>query len=148
MAELSERHIQNASEAAYLIDYWGYAQRSYPCTNDAGSCEYLDGVYWMHTMSMLYTFIMWAVFGGIIVGLIVLRAVRPSRQAGSRKIETEAQRVMSRDGLWTRIWGAISAFNRRWLLPEAVVLPSVFGRVTRLQILTLASLLVYLLIFS
>lgn len=26
-----------------------------------GTCAYLDAVYWMHDVSMLYTFIMWGV---------------------------------------------------------------------------------------
>ncbi|KAL6856820.1 hypothetical protein J3F83DRAFT_385348 [Trichoderma novae-zelandiae] len=39
---LSARHIQNMSDAAQFEPHWGYADRALPCTNDKGSCEFLD----------------------------------------------------------------------------------------------------------
>jgi len=42
----ARQHIQNHSAGGDEIFYWGYATRVFPCTNDAGSCEYLDAVYW------------------------------------------------------------------------------------------------------
>lgn len=47
-------HIQHFEENSTTVYYWGYGPRIVPCTNDAGSCEYLDAVYWMHTVHMLY----------------------------------------------------------------------------------------------
>lgn len=42
----ARQHIQNHSAGGDEIFYWGYATRVFPCTNDAGSCAYLDAVYW------------------------------------------------------------------------------------------------------
>lgn len=140
-------HIQNASEAAFQIPHWGYASRSFPCTNDAGSCEYLDAVYWMHDVSMLYTFIMWAVIGGILVLWMLSRLFpRQSRQLAIEKPEEGALQEPPQQALLYRSRAAIAASCRKYLLPEAF--GSFFGHVTRLQILILAILLGYLLIFS
>lgn len=140
-------HIQNASEAALLIPHWGYASRSFPCTNDAGSCEYLDAVYWMHDVSMLYTFIMWAVIGGVLVLWMLSRLFpRQSRQLAIEKPEEGAHQEPPQQTLLYRSRAAIAASYRKYLLPEAF--GSFFGHVTRLQILILAILLGYLLIFS
>jgi hypothetical protein len=79
MAHLQERaHIQDHSSAKVLQGHWGYPDRVLPCTNDAGSCEYLDGVYWMHDVSMLFTFILWAVIGGILLIVIAFRRLNPT----------------------------------------------------------------------
>lgn len=142
---LSSRHIQNESLAAYKIPHWGYASRSMPCTNDAGSCEYLDAVYWMHDISMLYTFIMWAVFGGVVVLFVALRLMNPRRTSILALKDDESQQHAPQ-GIFYRTWRTCCTYLRRLLLPEA--LTSVFGHVTRLQILILAVLLGYLLVFS
>lgn len=145
-ALLSPRqHIQNHSEGANEIYYWGYATRVVPCTNDKGSCEYLDAVYWMHTVSMLYTFILWAVLGGLLVIFVISRAMKPARSRGSVG-GGEKGRVAASMGTWTRYWKAKTAASRKWLLPESM--NSVFGNVTRLQVLLLAILVAYLTIFS
>ena len=47
-------HIQNFSEASQVEYHWGYAERVVPCTNDKGSCEYLDVVYRSHDLGMYY----------------------------------------------------------------------------------------------
>lgn len=76
---LSRRHIADpATSNSTIQSHWGYVERILPCTNDAGSCEYLDAVYWMHDVSMLYTFILWAAVGFVLVFIATLRVKPPS----------------------------------------------------------------------
>ncbi|KAL1953498.1 hypothetical protein VTO42DRAFT_2751 [Malbranchea cinnamomea] len=138
------RHIQDHDTAESVIPHWGYPERVMPCANDPGTCEYLDAVYWMHDVSMLYTFIMWAVIGGILFILVAVRIAKPRRTI-TQSLEPEAQVAYSKS-LHVRAWGTVGAFCRRRLLPES--LHSIFGHVTRLQLLVLAAILTYLLIFS
>ncbi|PGH27850.1 hypothetical protein AJ80_00400 [Polytolypa hystricis UAMH7299] len=138
------RHIQDHDAAESVKPHWGYASRVVPCVNDPGSCEYLDAVYWMHDVTMLYTFIMWAVIGGILLIIVAFRVLTPRRPSVS-KPELEGQ-VNKGQSTYARAWSTVSAFFRRWLLPESFV--SFFGHVTRLQVVLLAGILAYLLIFS
>ncbi|KAL1306497.1 hypothetical protein AAFC00_005192 [Neodothiora populina] len=129
-------HIQTHGEANTTeIHYWAYPSRVLPCTSGQGTCEYLDAVYWMHTTSMLYTFIMWAVFGGILVFCFWLRYAKTISQRSH--IQTPLRRGL----------GALRALGRRWLLPESAG-RWLFGRVTMLQVAILLTLSAYLLIFS
>jgi hypothetical protein len=48
---LRRAHIQEHSNTSISEPHWGYVDRTLPCTNDAGSCEYLDAVYLMHDVS-------------------------------------------------------------------------------------------------
>jgi NAD(P)H-flavin reductase len=115
--------------------HWGYATRILPCTNDKGSCEYLDAVYWMHDVSMIYTAILWAVLLSILAVWLTLRGWRmggPSERVG---------------GVIDWACDGVQRAKRRWLLVDAP-LKSVFGRVTRLQVAVLAAMLIYLIIFS
>jgi hypothetical protein len=137
----ARQHIQDHSSAKNVKYYWGYPSRVVPCQNDKGSCEYLDGVYWMHTVSMLYTFIMWAVIGGILLCIVLARLLRPNREA--RKFQHEEPR---RQSFLYRSWRSVSSGSRRYTLSEN--LPSLFPNTTRLQILILVTLCVYLTIFS
>lgn len=146
MASLDVRHIQEADNTSTLQAHWGYPNRILPCTNDAGSCEYLDGVYWMHDISMLYTFIMWAVIGGLSLIAIALRFFKPISRQEPRSQDSEVQLKPNAASSYTRIWRGTQAFFRRWLLPESFV--GIFGHVSRLQLLVLGILLGYLLIFS
>lgn len=141
----ARQHIQNHTADSAVIHHWGYADRVVPCTNDIGSCEYLDAVYWMHDVSMPYTFILWAVLGGLLAIFLLSRAVKPAR-ARKAQHEVESGRGMSRMGFFTRCWKAKSSTLRRVLLPESF--NSVFGNVTRLQLLLLAILVGYLVVFS
>lgn len=129
---VARAHIQD--EKGTAIHYWGYATRYLPCTNDAGSCEYLDSVYGDHEKSMIYTFIMWAVFGVILLSLVFIRLLRPSKKKDS-----------PRQGFWYRCVRSVSATVRRYLSPEC---SNVFKHTTRLQVLVLAILCTYLLAFS
>lgn len=133
---LSPRHIQDYGSAAGLEPHWGYADRVVPCTNDAGSCAYLDLVYASHDRGMLYTGIMFAALGGI----LLLRAVyfysfstRPG--PGSPSVVR-------------RITQTVATLTRRYVGSEAKRLRWIFGRVTRLQILLLAAMSAYLIVFS
>ncbi|KAF2139841.1 uncharacterized protein K452DRAFT_335742 [Aplosporella prunicola CBS 121167] len=126
-------HIQDMSTAASLEHHWGFEDRALPCVSDKGTCEYLDAVYSMIDLTMLYTWIMWAVVGGVLLVMALLRYMKPSRSG------------MSQSSVY-RGYRAVVMALRRWLLPETLF--SVFGHVSRLQVAVLACTLVYLLIFS
>lgn len=132
------RHIQDLSNATTLEHHWGYADRAVPCTNDAGSCAYLDAVYSAHDNGMMYTGIIWATIGGILFLWAILRQSSYSRFPGS--LQTPQLSGIRK----VRI--SIAAIVRRYLLPDA---PRwIFGRTSRMQVLVLAALAGYLLIFS
>lgn len=117
------------------LDYWGYAVRNFPCTNDAGSCEYLDSVYGDHYKSMIYTFIMWAVFGVILLATVLSRLLQPSKKNGDG----------ARKRFCYRLVRFAATAIRRYLVPECT---EVFKHTTRLQVLILAVLCAYLIVFS
>ncbi|KAK7544958.1 ferric-chelate reductase-like protein [Phyllosticta citribraziliensis] len=142
-----KRHIQDMADATTKEHHWGYADRAVPCTSGEGTCAYLDAVYWMMDVSMLYTFILWAVIGGILFGFIIYRLLKPRRQRyhfNSEKRDLEATKT-PQNSIY-RLYRTTVVGLRKWLLPET--LRSVFGRVSRLQVLVLVVMLVYLLIFS
>lgn len=144
---MERRHIQNESEATLLIPHWGYADRVYPCTSDTGTCEYLDAVYWMHDVSMLYTFIMWIALAGIFALWIMLRFMKPARIATESKTGEKLSLSTSDsiDNAFYRGTRAFASSTRHYLLPESPI--RFFGHVTRLQLLILAILVGYLAIF-
>ena len=133
MASLSARHIQDFGDASTIEKHWGYADRVVPCTNDAGSCEYLDVVYRTADVSNIYSGILWATFLGILLIWGLFRLVVKSSQSGGHS--TLGKLVRS-----------LTAVSRRRLLPESV--RSIFGRTTRLQVLILTMLTAYLAIWS
>lgn len=139
------RHIQNMSEASELQAHWGYADRALPCTSDAGTCEYLDAVYWMHDVSMLYTFILWAVIGGILAIWMTLRLIAPGKSILPAQ-GSEALPPRPRQSSVYRTWRSLWALARQSLLPE--FLPNWFGHTSRLQVAILACLCAYLTVFS
>ncbi|KAK3670897.1 hypothetical protein LTR78_009175 [Recurvomyces mirabilis] len=131
---ISPRHIQDHGEANTTLElHWGYPSRVLPCMKDRGTCEYLDAVYWMHDVSMLYTFILWGVLLGIAVMVVWTRGWR---MGGSRN-----------GGLVGGVCEKLARWRQRWLLQDP---PArwLFGRTSRLQVLILVILLAYLLIFS
>ena len=141
-----ERHIQDESLAEYLEPHFGYPSRTRPCVNDPGSCDYLDGVYWMHDVSMLYSYIMWGVILGILAVWAILRLINPSRRTSVPKAELEMQATAYPRGAYYRAWRSVAATRQRYLLPESFT--SFFGRVARIQVLILAIISGYLLVFS
>ncbi|KAK6381014.1 hypothetical protein LTS17_005215 [Exophiala oligosperma] len=129
---LDPRHIQNMSDAKTLQHHWGYADRAVPCTNDAGSCSYLDSVYHSHDLGMLYCGILWAT----ILGIFFIWAVARRLSSASQKSPNTVRRVQR----------TVASFSRHYLLPDC--LRTLFGRVTRLQVLVLFILTVYLTIWT
>ncbi|KAK0267844.1 hypothetical protein LTR35_016018 [Friedmanniomyces endolithicus] len=136
---INARHIQDPNAAnTTLKHYWGYPSRVMPCTKDTGTCEYLDAVYSMHETSMRYTFILWAVLLGIAAAWLFIR--------GWRMDEHEKRS----SGPFESAWRHLALAKRRWLSTDFTSKPlqHLFGHVSRLQILILAILLAYLLLFS
>ncbi|WWC87107.1 uncharacterized protein L201_001993 [Kwoniella dendrophila CBS 6074] len=125
---IEPRHIQDYNDAASLEPHWGYADRVVPCTNDAGSCEYLDVVYHSHDLGMLYSGILWSV---IIGGLLVWG-------------------IWNRSHSSSRLTKTITSSIRRRFLPDTKSKFGryFFGRTTKLQILLLVCITIYLTIFS
>lgn len=135
---MDRRHIQDFSKDTKLVPHWGYASRQVPCTSDVGACEYLDAVYHEHDLGMMYTWILWAVLGGLLLAWVLGRHLLPV----SRTVSEQPAR---QNGLH-RLCTAAKALARRHLLPES--LPSIFGHTTRLQILILTVLIGYLTVFT
>ena len=123
---MEARHIQDFSNASNTEPHWGYADRVVPCTNDPGSCEYLDVVYSGHDRGMIYAGVLWSIIGS----LLLLFAFCRQSSGTSRLART------------------VSTWGRRRLLPEFKSLRRVFGHTTRLQVLVLAATAAYLLVFS
>ncbi|KAK7994702.1 hypothetical protein PG990_013475 [Apiospora arundinis] len=145
-APLSGRHIQNLSEASAFEKHWGYPDRALPCTNDPGSCAYLDLVYHGHDVSMLYSGILWAVAGGILLIWAFGRKLWPSRRADEVLVLDSERFIATTVSRGSRIKRTVASLVRSYLLPDSV--RSIFGRTTRLQVLILAIISIYLLIFS
>ncbi|KAG7292014.1 hypothetical protein NEMBOFW57_002045 [Staphylotrichum longicolle] len=153
---LTPRHIQNMSEAASLEPHWGYADRAVPCTNDPGSCAYLDVVYSAHDRGMIYTGIFWLTIGGILFVWALARRIFPARTpsddllaaALSKSSPPESQQPPRRPtSTLTRLSRTLTTSFRQHLLPTTP-LPLLFGRTTRLQLLILAVLVAYLTLWS
>ncbi|KAL6865494.1 hypothetical protein ACO1O0_001588 [Amphichorda felina] len=142
------RHIQDHDGAQSLEPHWGYADRVIPCTNDPGSCEYLDVVYDSHDIGMVYTGILWLTLGGIIFAWALLRHVgRPDSVSTSIILDNEKQTpIHARPGGLRKARHSLAALTRRFLLPDAA--RPIFGRTTRFQVLVLAALTGYLAIWS
>lgn len=100
----------------------------------------------MHDVSMLYSFIMWAVIGGVLAVIVALRTLKPNPKGNSQATTSEKNETVVMESAYSRAWGGVTSFFRRRFLPEGLV--SVFGHVSRLQILVLSILLAYLLVFS
>ncbi|KAF4553561.1 Ferric reductase like transmembrane component-containing protein 9 [Elsinoe fawcettii] len=145
---LPRQHIQNISAASTVQPHWGYADRVVPCTNDAGSCTYLDIVYGAHDIGMYYTGILWATIGGILIVWAIGRRFLSEDPSGLQlppRVFTEDS-PSTRPPAVQRCLAAFSASSRRILLPDASKF--IFGRVTRAQVLTLLVLTGYLTIWS
>ncbi|KAJ5642876.1 uncharacterized protein N7484_005383 [Penicillium longicatenatum] len=137
-AKLNARHIQNYSAATTLEPHWGYADRALPCTNDAGSCAYLDVVYASHDRGMLYTGILWCAIGGVLlIWALIHQIAKPATYSNTGTDDLRGLR---------RVQHTLASFSRKYLLPDAAHV--IFGRTTRLQVLIVTLLAGYLLIFS
>ncbi|KAF7555737.1 hypothetical protein G7046_g6489 [Stylonectria norvegica] len=138
--KMDVRHIQNMSDAKSLEPHWGYVARSVPCTNDPGSCAYLDLVYSSHDRSMLYSGILWITIGGI---LFLWALLRTTGRSSSPALSPGLGRS---PGGFAKLRRAVGASSRRHLLPDSV--HALFGRTTRLQVVILATLVGYLTIWT
>lgn len=131
-----------------LVEYWGFAVRVLPCANDPGTCEYFEAIYGGHERGMLYSGIIWATIGGILlvwaIGRHFWAPPRASESASSPS--SKDHRAQAGAAGLRRLGNAAAATARRYALPES--LRVVFGRTTRLQVLILALLAGYLAIFS
>jgi ferric-chelate reductase len=162
---LVARHIQDHDSAETLEPHWGYADRVLPCTNDPGSCTYLDVVYDAHDVGMFYTGILWlTIFGIVLVWAFVRHAGRPVSSGwlplpsgpGSdpdSDLASESDPALSASakprttaGGLARVRRSAAATVRHFLLPDSARF--IFGRTTRLQVAVLAALCVYLTIWS
>lgn len=143
-------HIQDHDNAVGLEAHWGYPDRVVPCVNDQGTCEYLDAVCRKHDLSILYTFILWAVIGNVLALWVAVRNLRPREKSTSLRKGTlrDAKASKSKTGQSSilRVWRTMVASINHCLLPEGFT--GVFGHVSRVQLVVLAGLLTYLLIFS
>ncbi|RYP22110.1 hypothetical protein DL765_001869 [Monosporascus sp. GIB2] len=141
------RHIQDPSTAKSLEPHWGYAERVVPCMNDPGSCEYLDAVYGAHDLGMIYVAILWATILGVVFVWSVGRRLWPSPRADAIvSANAEGEVLMASKPKGLRLKRTLAAYCRRYLLPDAA--KSIFGRTTRLQVLILAILACYLLVWT
>ncbi|KAI0159966.1 ferric reductase NAD binding domain-containing protein [Hypoxylon sp. FL1284] len=145
--QLAARHIQDLNTAASLEKHWGYVDRAVPCTNDPGSCAYLDQVYGAHDLTMVYTGIMWAIIGGILLLWTIGRRVFPTPRADEVPSgAVDSERLTKMISRRSRVRMTAESLVRRYLLPDSARF--IFGRTTRLQVLILTVLAAYLLIFS
>ncbi|TPX09698.1 uncharacterized protein E0L32_009037 [Thyridium curvatum] len=142
------RHIQDPSTASSFELHWGYPSRVVPCTNDRGSCEYLDVVYHSHDLGLIYTGIFWLTIAAILLlwGLTRLFPPSPASSAVKYDLCVEESHGASRQPSLVRLRSSIAAWTRRYLLPECLV--SLFGHTTRLQVVILATLVAYLTVWT
>ncbi|KAH6630757.1 ferric reductase like transmembrane component-domain-containing protein [Chaetomium sp. MPI-SDFR-AT-0129] len=154
---LSPRHIQNLSSAGTLEPHWGYASRAVPCTNDPGSCAYLDAVYDAHDRGMVYTGIFWLTLVGLVGGWGVLRILLRPRggsvvdgdQGEKQQGEEEQQQPNSILSTTTRLVQTLHTTTTHHLLPPSPSsLSPLIGHPTRLQLLLLLLLTSYLTLFT
>ncbi|KEF51901.1 uncharacterized protein A1O9_11890 [Exophiala aquamarina CBS 119918] len=134
------------SEAAALEPHWGYADRAVPCTNDKGSCEYLDVVYHSHDLGIWYSGIFWATVGGIIFLWGIGRRLLPSPQADEQVPLQSGEQAKIGQSAVQRWKHTVSSYARQHLLPDSF--RPIFGRTTRLQVVILLTLTGYLTIWS
>lgn len=144
-------HIQNFTDvnSSNIEPHWGYADRILPCTNDAGSCEYLDVVYHSHDLSMLYTGIFWSSILGILLLWGIARRIFPPRPAdefAASLAKTESQAENASLGGVEKVKRTVASLRRRFLLADFS--PRLLGHVTRLQIAILLVLAAYLAVLS
>lgn len=147
---LQARHIQNYSDAASLEPHWGYVARVLPCTSDAGSCAYLDVVYHSHDLGMMYVGILWATIIGVLFLWMLFRSMLNRyrqillSQSDSKEDRERLQPIV--ESKRKVLLPTLKSSMRHYFLPDAF--RPIFGRTTRLQVLILSVMVVYLLIWS
>jgi predicted ferric reductase len=97
-------------------------------------------------LGILYAGIFWATIAGILFVWTLGRRLLPSRRADEEFfVPVQASSSSTRGGI-ERLQHAVSSHVRRYLLPEFA--RPIFGRTTRLQVLTLVILTGYLTVWS
>lgn len=127
-----KRHIQDWSVDSEIRRHWGYADRQMPCTNDPGSCEYLDEVYGAHDRGIVYIGVTWLTILAVFAAWGLGRLAWPEGDGNS--------------GGLAKLSRAISSTSRKYFLADFI--RPIFGRTTRLQVLILGVLTAYLTIWS
>lgn len=135
--ELQPRHSHmEETEDTYYVSYFGYAKQVLPCTsNDTGQCAYLDAVYVQQAHTNLYTFILW----GVLLGVAAVWLVYTGWRMGG-----PAKRM---DSWFDRMANSLGRVKRRYLIQDSPM-RFMFRRVSRLQLVVLAIICIYLTIFS
>lgn len=128
----TKHHIQDWSVDSEVRRHWGYADRQMPCTNDPGSCAYLDENYGAHDLGMIYMGVIWLTILFIFTAWGIGRLAWPKGDG--------------QQGGLARLSRAISSSVRKYLLADFI--RPIFGRTTRLQVLILGILTAYLTIWS
>lgn len=128
-------------------EHWGYYTRTHPCTNDPGSCDYLDYAYWSHDQGMIYVAAIWGLVLTALIVMLASRMLRPSRErVEATKGSGEDAQALYKSGTTSRILQACASVLRRHLLPG--ILPPVFHHASRLQVLILVLFTAYLTVFT
>ncbi|KAG7144117.1 Ferric reductase transmembrane component 5 like protein [Verticillium longisporum] len=149
-----------AEVKTYKVWHYGYHPRTLPCTADQANCDYLDALWEANDLGMVYSGIFWLVAGAVLLIIAVGRRSLVSRRtrpfvftSTSNKAEGESSPLTGTQlpsstspALVSRPLRAAAATARSYLLPDSIRF--VFGRTTRLQVLILTILVVYLTIFS
>ncbi|KAM0271870.1 hypothetical protein ACHAQH_008955 [Verticillium albo-atrum] len=141
--------------------HYGYHPRTLPCTADQANCDYLDALWEANDLGMVYSGILWLIAGAVLLFIAVGRRSLVSRRArpfvftsASDKAEDESSplagaqhaNTLTSSAIVSRPLRAAAATARSYLLPDSVRF--IFGRTTRLQVLILTILVIYLTIFS
>ncbi|KAM0328579.1 hypothetical protein ACHAQA_004987 [Verticillium albo-atrum] len=134
--------MSDAAEVeTYKVWHYGYHPRTLPCTADQANCEYLDALWEANDLGMVYSGVLWLIAGAVLLLIAV------GRQDESAPLtEGQSSNASRSSVLISRPLRAAAASARSYLLPDSIRF--VFGRTTRLQVLILTILVVYLTIFS
>ena len=95
---------------------------------------------------MLYSFILWAVLGGMLFTWALGKGFLPSRRPSVTIDKEDGEQPAARQSGLYRLSRSVRATIRRYLLPESM--SGLFGRTTRLQVLVLVILTGYLTVFT
>ncbi|KAB8264247.1 ferric reductase like transmembrane component-domain-containing protein [Aspergillus pseudonomiae] len=145
---LSPRHAHDIPDSGPGVEHhWGYYNRQLPCTSGEGKCAYLDTVYHSHDLSILYSAILWAVILGIVFLCFIGHYCNPiTRKSTSSCIQKEGEHENRSQSSMYRMSRSLGSIYHRYFVQES--LTPLFGRTTRFNILVLAILAGYLIIFS
>ncbi|PIG89444.1 ferric-chelate reductase [Aspergillus arachidicola] len=144
---LSPRHADIPDSGPGVEHHWGYLNRQLPCTSGAEKCAYLDTVYHSHDLSVLYSAILWATILGIVLLCFIGHYCNPiSRKSTSSCVQKEGEIEHRSQSSFYRMRRSLGSIYHRYFVQESLTF--IFGRTTRFNILVLAILAGYLIIFS